>query len=456
MRLSQGGGWFGRLAAEGLPSDVTPLVPTPFQAAHEAAVFFSSLTAIPYEDAIPDAQPVGRLSRADVVGAAVRDAASVNRDLITTASAKAWPTTYGSNPQLQHLVERLFEMQNALIDAAGARKMAADMEAVEQAAIALRGTLPEDPGAPERQHMGYRIAHLLYDTARLQNHLRAALDATRTEREQQQAPGADRAAVVEPASALPNHRNRSLSRICRRTRKQSWKESLPNPRRSGTPTRQPWTRTHGTACACGAKSAMSRTTAWFSKGRRSSPSCATRLPEAGTGRSPIRPPTSTSLRRSPHPRRRLTTAILYSIGCGGEYGEAPAPAQDSETATRAEVVHAEMADLAARHRGSIAEAAARAWPTTHERNPYLHSVTDALARLAAAPDEAPDANQMKDELIAADDAAMDWFGSLPPEAGPERQHMAFPLAYLARDVRRLEHDSRPQPRQCEKSRSTAR
>ncbi|MFG2234887.1 DEAD/DEAH box helicase family protein [Streptomyces sp. NPDC048723] len=439
VRPSQGGGWFARLSAEGLPADVTSLVATPFQAAHEGAVYFSALTAIPYGEPIPDAQPVGRLPRADVVRAAVRDAASMNRDLITAASARAWPTTYGSNPQLQHLVERLFEMQNALIDTAGARKMAADMEAVEQAAIALRGTLPEDPAAPERQHMGFRLAHLLYDTSRLQNHLRAALEATRAENEQQQAPSTDRDAAVEPAIALPDP-----------PEPQPEPDMAPDPDPEMDPdlyepAPEQYTRTtaldedarfslrmsgevgqepdYGEVLDGRAEFAIVRYSAaggWY--GQITDPAADF----------DVTPPVATPQEAAHH------SAILYSIGYGAEYGEAPAPAQDTETATRAEVVRNEMADLAARHRDAITDAAARAWPTTHEQNPHLQAVTEALAGLAAAPYEALYVNQMEERLNAVDAAAMTWVSYLPAVPGPERQHMMFPLSYLARDARRLE------------------
>lgn len=439
VRPSQGGGWFTRLSAEGLPADVTSLVATPFQAAHEGAVYFSSLTAIPYGEPIPDAQPLGRLSRADVVRAAVRDAASMNRDLITNAAARAWPTTYGSNPQLQHLAGRLFEMQNALIDTAGAHKMAADMEAVEQAALVLRGTLPEDPGSPERQHMGYRIAHLLYDTTRLQDHLRAALEATVAEREQQQAQSADRDVAVEPAAAFPEPPEPQPDPDMPPDPETELEAEVPEPprdqyfrttaldedarfslRMSGEVGQDP---DYGEVREGSAEFAIVRYSAaggWY--GQITDPAADF----------DVTPPVATPEEAAHH------SAILYSIGHGAEYGEAPVPAQDTETATRADVVRSEMAGLAARHRDAITEAAARAWPATYEQDRHLQAVTDALADLAAAPHEALYVNQMEDRLNAADAAAMTWVSYLPATPGPERQHMMFPLSYLARDARRLE------------------
>ncbi|MFD3658565.1 hypothetical protein [Streptomyces sp. NPDC058620] len=82
---SAGGGWFSRLTADDLTPDVTPLVASPAQAAHEAAIYFCALTGTAYGTPIPDAQPDGPLSRADIVRATIRDAAGVHHDRIATA-----------------------------------------------------------------------------------------------------------------------------------------------------------------------------------------------------------------------------------------------------------------------------------------------------------------------------------------------------------------------------------
>ncbi|MFE9221708.1 DEAD/DEAH box helicase family protein [Streptomyces lavendulae] len=440
VRPSQGGGWFARLSAEGLPADVTSLVASPFQAAHEGAVYFSALTAVPYGEPIPDAQNVGRLTRADVVRTALRDAAGMNRDLITAAAARAWPTTYGSNPHLQHLVERLFEMQNALIDTADARRMAADMEAVEQAATVLRGTLPEDPAAPERQHMGFRLAHLLYDTTRLKDHMRAALEATRAEREEQTV--ADhRDAVDEPAVAsfpdppepqpepdLPPDPEMELEADVPDAPPEQYVRTTAldedvrfSLRMSGEVGQDP---DYGEVLEGRVEFAIVRYSAagggWYGQ-----------ITDPGTDLD-FTPPVATPQEAAHH------SAILYSIGYGSEYGEAPAPAEDTDTATRADVVRAEMAAVAVRHRDAIIEAAARVWPTAYEDDRHLLAVTDALDGLAAAPHEALYVNQMEERLNAVDAAAMTWASYLPAVPGPERQHMIFPLYHLARDARRLE------------------
>ncbi|MFJ5026124.1 DEAD/DEAH box helicase family protein [Streptomyces goshikiensis] len=439
VRPSQGGGWFARLSGEGLPADVTSLVTTPFQAAHDGAIYFSALSAVPYGEPIPDAQNLGRLSRADVVRTALHDAASMNRELIMAAAARAWPTTYGSNPHLQHLVDRLFEMQNALIDTAGARRMTADMEAVEQAAMVLRGTLPEDPAAPERQHMGYRLAHLLYDTTRLKDHMRAALEATRAEREEQAALDR-RDAADEPAVAFPDPPEPQPEPDLPPDPEVELEAEVPDSppeqyvrttaldedarfslRMSGELGQEP---DYGEVLEGRVEFAIVRYSAagggWYGQ-----------ITDPGTDFD-LTPPVATPQEASHH------SAILYSIGYGAEYGEAPAPAQDTETATRADVVRAEMAAVAVRHRDAIIEAAARAWPTTYEDDRHLLAVTDALDGLAAAPYEALYVNQMEERLNAVDAAAMTWASYLPAVPGPERQHMIFPLYHLARDARRLE------------------
>ncbi|MDD9383122.1 DEAD/DEAH box helicase family protein [Streptomyces sp. ZAF1911] len=181
VRPSAGGGWFARLTADGLHGDVTPLVASPAEAAHDGAVYYSVLTGTSYGQPLPDAEATGPLTRADAVRTAVRDTASLHATRITNASARAWPETYGSHPQLQHLVGTLFAMRDAVLDTAGARRMAADMEAVVQAAADFRSTLPEDPATAERQHMAFPIGHLLYDVRRLQDHLQRAVAASLAE-----------------------------------------------------------------------------------------------------------------------------------------------------------------------------------------------------------------------------------------------------------------------------------
>ncbi|WP_420082856.1 DEAD/DEAH box helicase family protein (plasmid) [Streptomyces sp. JL4002] len=440
VRPSQGGGWFARLSAEGLPADVTSLVATPVQAAHEGAIYFSSLTAVPYGAPIPDAQNVGRLSRADVVRAAFRDTASMHRDLITAASARAWPTTHGSNPELQYLIERLVEMQNAFTDMAGARRMAADMEAVEQAARVLEGTLPDDPAALERQHMGFRLAHLLYDTARLQNHMSAALDATRTERAEQ-ASLAERDVAVKPAVSFPGPPEPQPDLDLLPDPQMDLEEDVPVPESAPERHVRPTPLDEDGRYSLQLSSEVGQDPDYGEVRDGHAVIAAVRY-SAGRGwygriTEPAIEPDHTPLVATPEEAAHHS-AILYSIGYGVEYGRAPVPAQDTETATRADVVRAEMADLAARHRDSITAAAARAWPTTHEYGRYLQAVTKALEDLAAAPREALDANQMENHLKALDAAAMSFISNLPAVLGPERKHMIFPLSDLARDTRRLE------------------
>ena len=66
LHRSSGNGWYGRLAVEGLPADVTSLGSVPQAAADRAAILFAALTDAPYGQA-PAAADDGPLSRADVV-----------------------------------------------------------------------------------------------------------------------------------------------------------------------------------------------------------------------------------------------------------------------------------------------------------------------------------------------------------------------------------------------------
>ncbi|MFI1652141.1 DEAD/DEAH box helicase family protein [Streptomyces avidinii] len=449
VRPSQGGGWFARLAANSLPGDVTSLVATPEQAAHEGAILFSAFAGTPYGEPIPETR-TDTLSRADAVRTVFRDIARQHRERILNSAARIWTTTYRRHPQLQNLIERLDSFEAFPLDGAGAGWMRAGIDDVNRAAHALRDVLPDDPAAPERQHMTYPIAHLLYDTARLQEHLRVAVDASRME--QQKDLNAERGSVAEKAV------------LGTEAAEAPEPEMAPDPDMH-VPEPTPEQYTHTTALEYDARYTL-RMTGEIGRDpdfgqviHERAEVAFLRYTAAGgwyaeitdpAADFDITPPVATPEEAAHH------SAILYSINYGVGYGEAPSAAQDTDAATRADVVRTEMRDLAAHHLGPITEAAARVWPTTHQQNTHLHAVTDALARLAAAPQEAPDANRMEDQLNAVDAAAMTWVSYLPVQASPERQHMLFPLTHLARDARRLEQRLRATADAVREERETLR
>ncbi|WP_327332979.1 hypothetical protein [Streptomyces anulatus] len=186
------GNWFARLSVDGSPADVTSLTGSPQDAAHQGAVMFAVTTGEPFGDRPVAADAQGELSRADVLRRELYGAADQHLRIITVAAARANPN-YAQNPQLQALSDRLGTLRAADADSHGSWQMAANLEAVQQAAIAWGGTLPADPVVEERRLLAFPLMNLLRDTTRLHGRLQATLDAE----------SADRAAAREQEAAAP-------------------------------------------------------------------------------------------------------------------------------------------------------------------------------------------------------------------------------------------------------------
>ncbi|MFE7446243.1 hypothetical protein ACFU7X_37995 [Streptomyces chartreusis] len=181
VQLSSGGEWFARLAVDDLPADVTTLTDSPQEAANRGAVLYSAFTGTPY-GAQPTAAPGDSpLSRADALRAELQDAARQHRTVIVDAAARVSPD-YAKSPQARELAARLVEMGEAVIDAYNSRQMAFQLDAVQQAVNSWGVTLPVDPTDRKRQLLAFPLAHLLYDTTRLQQRLQATLDVAEAER----------------------------------------------------------------------------------------------------------------------------------------------------------------------------------------------------------------------------------------------------------------------------------
>ncbi|MFC7639599.1 SNF2-related protein [Streptomyces thermogriseus] len=83
------GGWFARLAAEGLPADVTYLADSPQDAAASAAVMYSVFTGTPAGPSPGAAPGDGSQQRVDALRAALRDTAVQHREAVAAAAARA-------------------------------------------------------------------------------------------------------------------------------------------------------------------------------------------------------------------------------------------------------------------------------------------------------------------------------------------------------------------------------
>ncbi|MCT9141803.1 hypothetical protein N4G67_22625, partial [Streptomyces violarus] len=192
------GGWFARLDVERLPNDVTYLVDSPQDAAAHAAVMHSAFTGAPYGP--PPGAAVGDepRQRVDVLRADLRDLAVRHRDAVASAAALAYPDVE-QNERFRELVGSLDGLAAAVTDAHGSQQMTQYLDGVQGAVNSWGGALPNDPGHPERRQLAFPLAHLLYDSRRMQDQVRATLAVARNEaaaaaaayRERQQLDAAD-------------------------------------------------------------------------------------------------------------------------------------------------------------------------------------------------------------------------------------------------------------------------
>ncbi|MFJ3183910.1 hypothetical protein ACIPJN_36745 [Streptomyces sp. NPDC086796] len=189
------GGWFARLDAESLPNDVTYLVDAPQDAAAHAAVMHSAFTGAPYGP--PPGAAVGdeTRQRVDVLRANLRDAAVRHRDAVAGAAARAYPD-FEQNERFRELVGNLDGLAAAVSDTHGSQQMTQFLDGVQGAVNNWGGALPNDPGAPERRQLAFPLAHLLYDSRRLQDQVRATLAAVQAEQEITRAEEAAAAAAL--------------------------------------------------------------------------------------------------------------------------------------------------------------------------------------------------------------------------------------------------------------------
>ncbi|MGW2724127.1 DEAD/DEAH box helicase family protein [Streptomyces sp. NPDC001492] len=131
-------------------------------------------------------------------------------------------------------------------------------------------------------------------------------------------------------------------------------------------------------------------------------------------------------------------AILFSTLTGTAYGAPPAAALGEGALARAEVLRGELQVSARWHIGALTSAAARVWPQD-PAHPQLRAMTDALRGMTEAPSARHNSRQMTAALDAVEQQAAAWRHALPDDVGSaERQLLAYPLALLVHDVRRLQ------------------
>ncbi|KFG71337.1 hypothetical protein [Streptomyces mutabilis] len=123
---------------------------------------------------------------------------------------------------------------------------------------------------------------------------------------------------------------------------------------------------------------------------------------------------------------------------GAPYGPPAGAAVGDETRQRVDVLRATLRDVALQHREAVALAAARAYPDL-QQNEHFQALVGALDGLAATVSEEYGSQQMTQHLDAVQGAVNAWGGALPVDPGhPVRSQLAFPLASLLYDSRRLQ------------------
>ncbi|MEU0287457.1 hypothetical protein [Streptomyces sp. NPDC006147] len=131
-------------------------------------------------------------------------------------------------------------------------------------------------------------------------------------------------------------------------------------------------------------------------------------------------------------------AVMHSVFTGAPYGPPAGAAVGDETRQRVDVLRSTLRDVALQHRETVALAAARAYPD-FEQDEHFRTLVGALDGLAAAVSEAHGSQQMAQHLDAVQGAVNAWGGALPVDPGhPVRGQLAFPLASLLYDSRRLQ------------------
>ncbi|WP_030200641.1 hypothetical protein [Streptomyces sp. NRRL S-87] len=176
LQRTADGRWYARMQLA--TPDVTTLVDTPETAAENAAVMWAVVTGSPLGEPVVAAPGSDLQDRAEQVRSELRTFAAQHALSIETAARQLSPN-YASNRHYAELTTRLADVADAA--GRGARMMAADLHALEQAATTWNGTLPPSSGSATRATLVFPLAHVLFDVRRLQERLRATVDAAQQE-----------------------------------------------------------------------------------------------------------------------------------------------------------------------------------------------------------------------------------------------------------------------------------
>ncbi|WP_406511009.1 hypothetical protein [Streptomyces sp. NBC_00212] len=143
----------------------------------------------------------------------------------------------------------------------------------------------------------------------------------------------------------------------------------------------------------------------------------------------------TSLAATPQ-EAAVDGAVMFAVFTGASYGAPPAAIEASDPQAAADVLREELRAAAQLHRARIADAVGAL--DSRAQSARFQPLDEALARLGQAVADTHYAQQMDTHLQAVEQAVNAWGASLPDNPNnDERSRMAYPLAHLLYDTRRL-------------------
>ncbi|MDX3867237.1 hypothetical protein [Streptomyces europaeiscabiei] len=172
------GGWFARLAVDGLPADVTYVAGEAQDAAAYGAVMYSAFSGAPYGSPPGAVDGDETQQRVEALRATLRDAAVQHRDVLVGAAARA-QSEYSEH--FDGLRGALDGLAAAVSEGYGSQQMTQHLDAVQGAVDAWGRALPTDLDHPARRQLAFPLAHLLYDSRRMQDQVQATLAAVQAE-----------------------------------------------------------------------------------------------------------------------------------------------------------------------------------------------------------------------------------------------------------------------------------
>jgi N12 class adenine-specific DNA methylase/SAM-dependent methyltransferase len=215
LHRSAGEAWFARLAVERVPIMGTLLDASPQVVAHQAAILFAVATGTPYGARPTAAMAEGPWTPAEVLRSELRETALQHQATVAEAIERVAQGSPPGSRWVSELHTRLNDMADALSEEYDSRQMGFHLGAVDQAARALLGGLPQESGELRRA-LTFPLAHLVHDVGQLRARVQATRDAMQSGRPsaapQQAVAGSPQPEVQQaPAASLPDPGGRTVA-----------------------------------------------------------------------------------------------------------------------------------------------------------------------------------------------------------------------------------------------------